>query len=282
MGEPMALNLLKAGTQLVVWNRTPSKCTPLANAGAAVAKDPAEVFARCEVIIFMLLNGEAMDEVLDRGQPAFAGRVKEHTLINMATPSPEYSKALEADIRAAGGRYVEAPVSGSRKPAEAGQLVAMIAGDLETVELVRPLLAPMCRESFPCGAVPNGLFMKLAVNVFLTTVVTGLAESAHFAQKHGLDLSKLIAVLDVSPLASDVSRVKGEKLASHDFSKQASISNVFTNVRLIAEAARNTGIASPLIDVCLSLYRETQELGFENEDMIAVIRAIEHRTDSLK
>ena len=100
---------------------------------------------------------------------------------------------------AEGGRYVEAPVSGSRKPAEAGQLVAMLAGEPEDVASVRSLLAPMCRDAIACGPVPNALFMKLAVNLFMTAMVTGLAEAAHFAERHGLDLAQLVAVLDAGP-----------------------------------------------------------------------------------
>jgi 3-hydroxyisobutyrate dehydrogenase len=96
----------------------------------------------------------------------------------MATTSPGYSKALGADVGSEGGRYVEAPVSGSRKPAEAAQLVAMLAGEPEVVASVRPLLAPMCRDAIACGPVPNALFMKLAVNLFLITMVTGLVEAA--------------------------------------------------------------------------------------------------------
>ena len=225
MGESMALNLAKAGSSLVVWNRTPSKSAVLAKAGAVVAKDPAEVFARCEVVILMLVDGAATDAVLARGDRAFATRVQRRTLVNMSTPSPEYSKSLADDVGDAGGRFVEAPVSGSRKPAEAGQLVAMVGGEPDVVETVRPLLAPMCKAVIYCGAVPNGLFMKLAVNVFLTAVVTGLAEAAHFAESHGLDLAKFVAAVDSGPLASDVSRVKGAKLVAHDFAAQASISN---------------------------------------------------------
>jgi 3-hydroxyisobutyrate dehydrogenase len=278
MGEPMALNLLKAGRPLLVWNRSPSKCAVLADAGAAVAKDAAEVFVRCEVVILMLVDGAAMDSVLARGDRAFADRVEGRTLINMATTAPGYSKALDADVRAAGGRYVEAPVSGSRRPAEAGQLVAMLAGEPQVVAAVRPLLAPMCRDAINCGPVPNALFIKLAVNVFLTAVVTGLAEAAHFAERHGLDLARFVAVLDAGPLASDVSRVKAAKLVAQDFAAQASISNVLQNVRLIAEAAREAGIASPILDACHALYGETQALGLGSEDMVAVIRAIEQRT----
>src|SRR5689334_5616002 len=104
MGEPMAVNLVRAGTPLLVWNRSTAKCGVLAEAGAAVAKDAAEVFARCQVVILMLRDAAAMDAVLARADRAFGHRVKGRTLINMATPSPGYSKALEADVRAAGGR----------------------------------------------------------------------------------------------------------------------------------------------------------------------------------
>ncbi|MDE1993665.1 MAG: NAD(P)-dependent oxidoreductase [Rhizobiaceae bacterium] len=278
MGEPMALNLIKAGTQLVVWNRSPEKSAILAEAGAAVGKDVADVFTRCSIVILMLADDATMDMLLGRLDGSFENRVKGHTLINMATVPPAYSKALEADVLAAGGRYVEAPVSGSRKPAEAGQLVAMLAGPDEDVASVRPLLAPMCRDLFACGTVPGALVMKLAVNVFLITMVTGLAEATHFAESHGLDLARFISILDAGPMSSDVSRVKGAKLLTQDFSRQAGISDVLKNNRLIAEAARSAGIASPLIDICYDLYAETQGLGLGNEDMVAVIRAMEKRT----
>jgi 3-hydroxyisobutyrate dehydrogenase len=278
MGEPMALNLVKARTPLLVWNRSPAKCGILAEAGAAVAKDPAEVFARCDVVILMLVDGAAMDAVLARGDRAFGDRVTGHTLVNMATTAPGYSKALETDVRAQGGRYVEAPVSGSRTPAEAGQLVAMLAGDPADVASIRSLLAPMCRHAIACGPVPSALFMKLAVNLFLITMVTGLVEAVHFAERHGLDLAQLVAVLDAGPMASDVSRVKAAKLVAHDLAVQAAISNVLENARLIAGAAREANIASPLLDVCHALYGEAQSLGLAGADMVAVIRAIERRT----
>jgi 3-hydroxyisobutyrate dehydrogenase len=274
----MALNLVRAGMPLLVWNRSPSKCNILAEAGAAVAKEPAEVFARCEVVFLMLVDGLAIDAVLARGTHAFTDRVKGRTLINMATTVPHYSEALAANIRAEGGRYVEAPVSGSRKPAEAGQLVAMLAGTPEDAASVRSLLAPMCRGVIFCGAPPNALLLKLAVNLFLITMVTGLAEAVHFAERHGLDLAQLVAVLDAGPMASDVSRVKAAKLVARNFDVQGAISNVLENNRLIATAAREAGIASPLLDVCHALYGETEALGLGGADMIAVIRAIEQRT----
>lgn len=278
MGEPMALNLARAGTPLAVWNRSASKCSVLADAGAAVAKDPAEVFARCDVVLLMLVDGAAIDAVLGRGTADFGANVARRTIVHMGTTAPAHSRALRADVHAAGGRYVEAPVSGSRKPAEAGQLVAMLAGEPADVERVRSLIAPMCRNTVACGPVPGALLMKLAVNLFLITMVTGLAEAVHFAERHGLDLARLDAVLDAGPMASDVSRVKARKLVARDFAVQAAISDVLENNRLIAEAAREAGIASPLLDVCHALFGETATLGLGADDMIAVIRAIEQRT----
>lgn len=281
MGQPMALNLARAGTPLVVWNRSGGKYQPLVEAGATVADSAADVFARAGVVILMLANDAAIDEALGRGTPDFAIRVRERTIVHMGTTSAAYSHGLEADIRQAGGQYVEAPVSGSRKPAEAGQLVAMLAGEPAAVEPVRSLLAPMCREAIPCGAVPNALTMKLAVNVFLITMVTGLAEAMHFAERHGLDPAHFMAVANASPMASDVSRIKVAKLATRDFSVQAAITDVLKNSRLVAEAARAAGMASPLLDVCHALYGETEALGLGQADMAAVIRAFEQRTAQL-
>jgi len=274
----MALNLLGAGTPLVVWNRSPAMSAVLAKAGALVAKDLQDVFQRCEVVILMLRDAEATDTVLGRRSGTIQARVDRHTIINMATHSPCYSKSLEADIRAHGGEYVEAPVSGSRKPAEAGQLVAMLAGAADVVASVQPLLTPMCRKTVDCGPTPNALIMKFTVNLFMICMVTGLAEAMHFARSHDVDLGALVTVLDASPMASDVSRVKAAKLAACDFAAQATILNVLENTRLITEAARTARVASPLLDICHTLYAETDALGRKDLDMVAVIRAIEQRT----
>ncbi|GAA4325565.1 NAD(P)-dependent oxidoreductase [Streptomyces venetus] len=279
MGQPMALNLARTGTPLVVWNRTPGRCEPLRAAGAEVAASPAEVFDRAGTVILMLADEAAMDAVLGRGTADFAARVAGHTVVHMGTTSAEYSAGLQDDIRAAGGGYVEAPVSGSRVPAERGELVGMLAGDSEAAAAVRPLLAPMCHEVFDCGAVPGALLMKFSVNLFLITMVTGLTEAFHFADRQGLDRSLLRGVLDAGPMASDVSRVKASKLLAQDFTVQAAAADVLKNNRLIAEAARKAGVASPLLDLCQALYGETVDRGHGAEDMTAVLRALEGRTD---
>jgi len=278
MGEPMALNLLKVNQPVVVWNRTKTKCARLAENGATVASDVTDVFARCRIVIFMLIDASALDSALKRGTPEFAPMVKGRTIVNMATTAPNYSLELEAAVRTAGARYVEAPVSGSRIPAETGRLIAMLAGNPDDIAAIAPLLLSMCRETVFCGPVPNALYMKLAVNLYMINMVTGLAEAVHLAEQLGLDPTKLSTVLELGSISSELAHVKLQKLIARDFTPQAAIPNVLDNTRLILQAAELIGVASPLLDVCNSLYAETNALGLRDADMVAVIRAIESRS----
>lgn len=131
MGQPMALNMVNAGIRLIAWNRTPDRAQVLREAGATIAASVDQVFERARIVIAMLFNEAALDEVLQRGTPEFARLVAGKIIVSMGSNSPEYSRSLSAAIGAAGGCYVEAPVSGSRKPAECGQLVSMIGGEQE-------------------------------------------------------------------------------------------------------------------------------------------------------
>jgi 3-hydroxyisobutyrate dehydrogenase len=280
MGLPMALNMVRAGTPLLVWNRSRDKAELVGMAGATVADSPAHVFRDARTVFLMLANGTVIDEVLDRYTPRFAQMVAGRTLVQMGTTEASYSERLSEDTTSAGGRYVEAPVSGSRRPAEAGQLVGMVAGRDAAVDAVLPLLAPLCATTVRCGEVPNATRMKLAVNLFLITQVTGLAEAFHFAEHHGLDLEVFRSVLDSGPMASSVSRLKLDKLTRGDFEVQASIRDVHYNSRLVADAARRAGVSSPVLDTCRDLFAEAEQLGHGPADMAAVLRAIEARTDA--
>ncbi len=277
MGQPMALNLARSGARLTVWNRSPGKCAPLREAGAAVAGSPAEVFALARVVFVMMVDEAATDAALARREPSFADMVAGRTVVCMGSNGPAYSRGLAADIAAAGGRYVEAPVSGSRKPAEAGQLVALLGGDAEAVEEVAPLLRPMCREAVRCGGVGDGLLMKLSVNLFLNQMLAALAEAVHFAGSHGLDLSAFQAAVDAGPMASDVTRVKIPKLVARDFAAQAAMTDALNSERLITQAARTIGIATPMLDAGTRLFAEAVERGDGTLDMVAVLRVLEAR-----
>jgi 3-hydroxyisobutyrate dehydrogenase len=281
MGQPMALNLVRAGRSLTVWNRTPARVESLRAAGARVAPTPGAVFRVADVVIMMLVDATAIDSVLGRGTPQLARHVNQRLIVHMGTTAPGYSAALEADIRGAGGEYVEAPVSGSKTPAEAGELLAMVAGDDAALGKVRDLFSPMCRDVMECGAVPNATLTKLGSNLLLIAMVTGLAEAMHFANQNRLPVQRLVDAVLGGPLASDVTRVKAPKLAARDFDTQASIRNVLENAKLVHDAAAVAGASTPLLSECVSLYREACELGAAELDMVAVIQALEARaTDS--
>ena len=273
MGEPMAANLLRSGQPLVVWNRSPEKCKPLADLGAEIADSPTELFARCSIVLLMLLDSTAIDDVLDRGTPNFPARVSGTTIVLLGTTSPEYSQALESEVLAAGGRYVEAPVSGSRLPAEQGQLVGMVSGQDDSVECVLPLLDPMFTSVFRCGPVPGALRMKLAANHYLIGTVTVLAEMIHAARNAGLNLYVLQQVLNAGPMASAVSRTKLDNLIHRDYVPQAAIRDVSTIADLVLAECVRTGQDTPLIRRCAALYQAALAAGHGDEDMAGIVHA---------
>lgn len=278
MGSPMAVNLARAGTPLLVWNRSPAKTEQPRAAGAQVTDSLDELFARCGIVVAMLSDERAVDAVLARHDGIIGREVDGTVFVHMGTIAPDRSVEIERALRGAGCGYVEAPVSGSRVPAEQGELVAMLAGDPACIDLVTPILAPLVRQSVRCGAVPSALLLKLAVNIFLITMVSGLAESVHFARGQGLDVDRLVEVLDAGPMASAVSRLKLAKLAAADYRPQAAVADVRKNSRLVVEAARRARLTTPLIELCDDLFREAVAAGYEGEDMIAVIRSLESRT----
>ena len=148
------------------------------------------------------------------------------------------------------------------------RFAAMVAGGDAAVDDVLPLLAPLCATTVRCGEVSNATRMKLAVNLFLIAQVTALAEAFHFAESNGLDLDAFRSVLDSGPMASAVSRLKLDKLVQGDFEVQASVRDVHYNSRLVADAARQAGASSPVIDACRDLFAEAEELGYGPADMV--------------
>jgi 3-hydroxyisobutyrate dehydrogenase len=279
MGEPMARRLVADGRDLTVWNRGGPARYRLTALGARAAASPAEAFSAADVVILMLANGDVIDEVLGRHADGFDVEVEGRVVVNMGTVAPAYSRALHAQLGAGGALFAEAPVSGSKAPAQAGQLVAMMAGDAAALDVVEELLGPLTTSVVRCGQVPQALETKLAVNTFLITLVTGLAEAVAYAERRGVDLALLRQILDAGPMASTVSRGKLAKLLDGDLSAAASIGDVLYNSRLILEGAAQASAAVPLLTSCEELLAETEALGAGDADMIAVVDAFRARGD---
>jgi 3-hydroxyisobutyrate dehydrogenase len=266
----------------VVWSRRPQSCASLVAAGAIAAPDVDAVVAQVRTVLLMLRGDAAIDSALGRGSEAFRRRVAGRLLVHLGTTAPEWSIAFERDVRACGGRYVEAPVSGSRGPAEQGALVGMLAGDPAALDEVEPLLAPLCRRVVRCGPVPGALRLKLAVNHYLITTVAALAETVHAAAAIGVDLAALRDVLDAGPMASDVSRTKLARLIDGDYAAQAAIVDVAEIARLVADQARAGGAHAPLIEHSAALFAAAAAEGRGALDMAAVRMSFDARSEAAR
>ena len=255
----------------MVYNRSPGPSDALRALGASVADTPAHLFASCDAIILMLADDAAVDSVLARCEADFAGCVRGHLIINMGTHAPGFSLALSEDIAAAGGSFVEAPVSGSRGPAEVGELVAMLAGDDDAIAQARTLLAPMCSAMVSAGPVPAALSMKLAVNLYLIASVTALAEAAHLARLSNVSLTQFCEVIGTGPLGSSVARAKLDKIARGDFSPQAAIADVVKNARLVEALAEEVHAQAPLLMESRMRFETVAASGLGGLDMAAIL-----------
>ena len=275
MGRPMAIHLCRAGLPVVVYNRSPLPLETLQKHGATIAPSPEALFDACDTIILMLADDASTDAVIGRGGTEFDQRMRNRLIINMGTHRPAYSRALEADIRAAGGAFVEAPVSGSRPSAEAGTLIAMVAGDNHAVARALPLLRTMCRDVVRVGAVPQALAMKMAVNHYLIATVAALSEAANLALALGLDLELFSSIIAGGQLGSEVASAKLAKILHRDFSPQASIRDVCKNAALVAGAAADAQVASPILDEARYLFESVLARGAGELDMAAVVSAFE-------
>lgn len=275
MGTPMARRLLEVETPLVVWTRNAETRDSFRDSPAIVADTVQDVFTQCEMIIFMLATADALDAVLGRGSADFAALCRDHTLIQMGTTLPEFSRQLETDILAAGGRYAEVPVSGSSIPAASGQLVAMQAGDAETLAMIADVIAPLISAKVDCGPVPAALQMKLAVNTCLAGTMFGLIEGTNLARQCGLDMQLFRQVMEGGQMASPVVKMKLPKIVDEDFATQASVFQTYENMTMMLGAAEEVGAAMPIVEVARKLQGRTIELGHADSDMIAAIRTYE-------
>ncbi|KAI1117346.1 hypothetical protein F5Y14DRAFT_404111 [Nemania sp. NC0429] len=271
MGTPMALNLSRH-FPITVWNRSSSRYPPLIAAGAKVGGAPSEVARNSDVIFTMLFDGAAIDDVLKDLKPSLAGK----TLVNTSSVSEEFSHHLADEVRQAGGQFVEMPVSGSKAPAEQGQLVGMLAGDADVVERIRHVMKPITNAAIYCGPIGHGLRTKYAVNLYMITLTVGLAESMNLAKAQGLDLAVLGQVLNAGPMASAYARGKMAKITSQEWSPQAATKDCYNSSKLICAAVEASAARSPLIQACRSLYAEATAAGLGDEDMIAVIKTLSH------
>jgi 3-hydroxyisobutyrate dehydrogenase len=217
MGMPMAKNLLKAGFEVTVYNRTAGKAAPLVEAGARLAVSAAAIWADADVVITMVSDDGALREIHQEKDGllagAGAGPQSGKLVIDMSTVSPVTSRELAAAMAAKGIDYLDAPVAGSVKPAELGQLVIMVGGKKEVYDSALPIFGRLGKASFLLGEQGAGNIAKLAINTLLAFNMQGLAESVLFAKEKGIRPEAMLAVIGESALANPLIKMISANLA---------------------------------------------------------------------
>jgi 3-hydroxyisobutyrate dehydrogenase len=192
MGGNVALRLMEVGHQVTVWNRTPDKTKPIAQAGAKVVATPAEVAAASEAVITLLTDGAAIDAVYNGPNGLLSGDVKGKLFIEMSTVAPKIETDLAPKVRAKGATIVECPVGGSTAPARKGQLLGLMGAEPADAARARPILEQLCRKVEHCGPVGTGAAIKLSINLPLMVAWQAYGEAFAIARSVGWDARRLV------------------------------------------------------------------------------------------
>jgi 3-hydroxyisobutyrate dehydrogenase len=274
MGLPMAMNIARSGLDLIVYNRTTDKAKPAQEAGARVADTPEALFAWADTVVMMLAGPQAIDHTLGRLMKDQPGLLKEKLVVNMGTNPPAYSRDLADRLGQAGSRYVEAPVFGSKEPAQQGALIVMASGSGRDIEELSPLFSAVGSKVINCGDVPKASTMKLAVNLVTIAAGEGLAEGMHFAQKAGLDLQTFFGLIQNGPVGNSFFAMKIKKYLEDDYSEQASVSTVHEVLKHIADTAYDIRASLPNTLSNLSLITRAMNKGLADEDACAIVKVL--------
>lgn len=270
MGLPMAANLLNAGHEVCVYNRTAAKAASLVEAGAVLAATPRDVVDRAEVVILMLTGPEAIDSVLAGADGLLAGNCSGKTLINMSTVPPAYSRELNQRLKAHELLFVDAPVAGSRKPAADGTLVIFAGGPQEKVRECEPLFLAMGNKVVYCGEAGQGSAMKITINLLLGMMTAGLCESVNLARKNGLDIELVLDTIMAGHLGCGLFNLKAGMIRDSLYPVQFPLKHMLKDIRFAFQTATETGAAIPLGLTLLELYSRGKDLGLGDMDFAAV------------
>lgn len=274
MGTPMAWNVHKGGYELSVFNRSPTRADPFRERGIKVADSPADLAHHADVVIVMVTGPGDLLEVLEGGNGALAGLGRGMTVINMSTVSRDATTRAAHLVRETGARFVDAPVSGTVKPAEDAQLVILAGGDDQDIDLVEPLLLCMGKQVVRCGDIGQGTDMKLVINLMLGGMMALLAEGMAMSEALGLDGERVMEALDNGALAAPMYRIKGRAIREGRYDRQFPVDLVFKDLDLVLEAAGRHGQPLHATAAVRELYSAARGAGLGNEDLAAVYEVV--------
>ncbi len=250
MGLPMARNLLRAGYEVRAWNRTPDKARPLAEDGAAVLESAAEAVRGASVVLTMLADGGAVADTMDgdSGPLSVAGE-SGAVWLQMSTIGVRGTARCIELAAAQGVQLVDAPVLGTKQPAEAGSLVVLASGPESLRDRLQPIFDVLGHRTLWVGAAGAGSRLKLATNCWILAVIEGAAEALALAEGLGLDPRLVLDAVDGGPLDLPYLQMKGSAMIARSFDPSFSLRLAAKDASLVEWAAAEEGLDLPLVRV---------------------------------
>lgn len=260
MGSPMARNIASAGHDVVVWNRTRETAEAT---GLELAGSPADAARGADAVVTTLTDADAVEQVIRDALPV------EGVWVQMSTVGLECDR-LAALAAEAGIAFVDAPVVGTKEPAERGELIVLASGPDEVLDLVAPLFDAIGRRTLRLGDAGRGSRFKLVVNSWLLTLVEGLAETIALAETLGFRAEDFLAAIDGGPLDVPYAQLKGKQMAAREYPPSFPVRLALKDARLVVRAAANWGVELPFAEAAAARMQRALDEGHGDEDMAAV------------
>jgi 3-hydroxyisobutyrate dehydrogenase-like beta-hydroxyacid dehydrogenase len=271
MGRPMAVNLVKAGHEVTVWNRTPGKEVE----GARLAAAPVAAAQGAEVVWICVSDTAAVESVLFGANGAEQSLSEGMVIADSSTISPSATREFAERVGRNGVQWVDSPMTGSKAGAEAGTLLFMIGGDEQAIEKLKPLYAAMGKKIFRMGETGKGQSAKLVMNLQIALIYEGFAEALTLAAKLGVDSQQLIQLINSSMVKSGVVEYKAPFVLGRDFSANFPLRLMRKDIRLALDAAKEARVKLPGLETVEEIYDMAVEDGHADLDYAATLLLLE-------
>jgi 3-hydroxyisobutyrate dehydrogenase len=272
MGAAMARNLIKAGMEVRAWNRSPEKAEPLAGDGATtVADSPAEAAEGADFLLTMLADADTIADVVDGG--VLSALSDGGVWLQMSTVGIEGTERLGELAAGSGVAFVDAPVLGTKAPAEGGQLIVLASGPEEVRERSEAVFEPMASKVVWLGEAGAGSRLKLVVNNWIVGLLGVLAETISLAEATGVDPERFLETIEGGPLGLPYAQIKGNMMIEEQFPTSFSLKLARKDAALVLDAARANGLEMVVAEAVAARFDDAISSGHGDEDMAAVYEA---------
>lgn len=276
MGQGMSHNLLKAGYELIVWNRTASRMDPLIEAGAKAGDSPADIASKSDIIITCVSDTPDVEAVILGDQGIIHGARAGSLVIDMSTISPQVTREIATQLEAKGVHMLDAPISGGSEGAQRGTLAIMVGGDDTQVKRVMPAFEAMGKTITHVGDIGAGQTVKLVNQILVVINMLAVSEALIFAQAGGLDLEKMLKAVENGAAGSWMLSNRGSQAIVRDWRPGFTIDLQQKDLRLVLEAAQQMQVPAIATSLVSNLYGTLQAQGLGDQGNHSLIRALEN------